>query len=798
MKQHTDFIKIFMSCTKSRTNLRDWLLLTTAILVVTPAAYAQAAQGVSEPIPEAVQLTESEQLRFDIPPQALSSALAAFGEAANLQLLYDAALTHGLSTKGVSGTYTAEQALRILLAGTELTARVTGSGVVTLERLAAGKGKVLPGVVVTAARHPTEIAAIPGSVTVLTREEIDKQAGASEDLGDIVGKLVPGMALSTETLSSFGQTLRGRNVAVLIDGVPQSSPLRNVLRDLRTIDSSAIERIEVIRGATAIYGNGATGGLINIITRKPAEGEVEFTTDLNAGISTTHSGDSARGNIAQGVSGRTGDVDYLLNASVGRTQGFFDAEGDRIPPDPQGQGGLADMTTVNLLGKFGINLGDRRIDMSVNHYDAEQDTDFTTVSGIAGQQKSTTEPGAPPGEGQGTENMVLSLNYDHGTVGDSHVTTQVYYQDYFARFGFASFFPDGGGQSLLLSKKHGVRLDVETPLALAQGTQLLWGLDYLVDRTSQPLEDGRIWVPEMDQTSVAPFAQLEANLGNRWLLRAGVRYEDIRVDVDDFTTLFGGNFVQGGELNYDATLLNAGAVYYPTDNLSLFANFSQGFSVAEVGRELRSTTASSVTNLQPEAQEVDNYELGLRYEDGQVQSSLAVFYNESELGVTFDGAPDFKIRRQPERIYGVEGTLDVALRADWRVGGSVTWMEGKRDTDNDGSFDRYLPGDRIPPLKLVAYVEHDLKDWQHRLQAVHSGNRDRFAGSTAFGEGKVENFTTFDWSSSGRVGPGTLRISVENLLNEQYFPVLAQAANLNSWYAAGQGRVLWLGYGLKY
>jgi iron complex outermembrane receptor protein len=62
--------------------------------------------------------------------------------------------------------------------------------------------------------------------------------------------------------------LRGRQVLVLIDGIPQSTPLRNGARDLRVIDPSAIERVEVIKGASAIYGNGADGGIINYITKR--------------------------------------------------------------------------------------------------------------------------------------------------------------------------------------------------------------------------------------------------------------------------------------------------------------------------------------------------------------------------------------------------------------------------------------------------------------------------------------------------------------------------------------------------
>ena len=45
-------------------------------------------------------------------------------------------------------------------------------------------------------------------------------------------------------------------------------PLRSTDRDIRTIDIVAIDHIEVVKGSTALYGNGAIGGLINIITKK--------------------------------------------------------------------------------------------------------------------------------------------------------------------------------------------------------------------------------------------------------------------------------------------------------------------------------------------------------------------------------------------------------------------------------------------------------------------------------------------------------------------------------------------------
>ncbi|WP_304412527.1 AMIN domain-containing protein [Picosynechococcus sp. NKBG15041c] len=112
---------------------------------------------------------------------------------------------------------------------------------------------------VTATRTEAETAAVPRSVTVISQAEIAQQADLDRDLSSILAELVPGLSTATETSSVFGQTLRGRNVSVLIDGVPQSTN-RNAQRDFRNIDPSVIERIEVVRGPSAIYGDGATGG----------------------------------------------------------------------------------------------------------------------------------------------------------------------------------------------------------------------------------------------------------------------------------------------------------------------------------------------------------------------------------------------------------------------------------------------------------------------------------------------------------------------------------------------------------
>lgn len=207
--------------------------------------------------------------------------------------------------------------------------------------------------VVTATRTQRPVTGIAGAVTVIPREELEKQATLSRSLTDVLGKVVPGLAVGSQSLSNTGQTLRGRNALILIDGVPQST-IRNAARDLNTIDPSAIERIEVVRGATSIYGDGATGGIIQIFTKKPGDGKPTFTTDILANTAPTNPTAGLGGRVAQSAAGKHGWLDYSLSGSYEHVGGLFDARGDRIPPDLlSAQGGLADYEHIISMENWG-------------------------------------------------------------------------------------------------------------------------------------------------------------------------------------------------------------------------------------------------------------------------------------------------------------------------------------------------------------------------------------------------------------------------------------------------------------
>ncbi len=687
---------------------------------------------------------------------------------------------------------------------------------------AAAEGDEAIDIVVTATRTEEQVTDVPRSVTVINREEIEQQTNLSRDLGEIIGKVVPGLAPPTQSLSTFGQSLRGRNTLVLIDGVPQSTS-RNVFRDLRTIDPGAVERIEVLRGPTAIYGDGATGGVINIITRTPTEEKLSSTTELGVNASLTQLEDSFGNDIRHLISGRDNNFDFTVSAAFTNNGSFFDAAGDRIPADPNGQGGLADAQTVNLFGKFGVEFDEQqRLELTFNRFDTSQDTEFTSdpiVNTLAGRQKARALEGLDLEDPQGTENTVINLDYTHDNIFGSRVQGQVYYRDFFTRFfpfdarNFASL-GNSIFQSRVESEKVGGRLQIETPL-FNQGTaSLLWGLDYFNEDTSQPVGifdpatydnsgglafrqiGDRIWTPPLELNSLGLFAQLNWDISDRLSVSGGIRHEDADVNVDDFTTLAGNN-ISGGELDFNATLFNIGAVFSATEEVNLFTNFSQGFSLADIGLALRNASAGfSVESLSPEPQKVNNYEIGIRGNWESVQASLVGFYNDSNLGTTFT-APGTVIRA-PEKIYGIEATLDVQPSDIWQLGGSVSLVEGEIDTDDDGDYDP-LDGFRIPPLIIRAYVENEtLPGWHNRLQALFSGSRARFNDDPAFGRRAVDSYLTVDYISSIDIGSGTLQLGIENLFNSQYFPVVSQLQSTDAAYAAARGRTLSLRYSINW
>lgn len=280
MSQKFGFNESFLCSTKSRAKHGGSLLLMAAALGLAPLANAQEVQSAPNSNSELVQSAESKKLGFGIPPQELSSALAAFAEEANLQFLYDAVLTRGVRTNGVTGTYTAEQALRILLNGTGLTARFSSFGSVTLERLAKTAEDILPEVAVVGDWLDNPSAEIlhnfPGARHKLTKADFEKSGVVS--LTEAFRK-IPGIQVripaesygANHALSIGTRGLKSRfseKSTILLDGMPLSfAPYGQPQLSIAPISLGNLEAVDVVKGGSSVrYGPQNVGGVVNFVT----------------------------------------------------------------------------------------------------------------------------------------------------------------------------------------------------------------------------------------------------------------------------------------------------------------------------------------------------------------------------------------------------------------------------------------------------------------------------------------------------------------------------------------------------
>lgn len=242
-------------------------------------------------------------------------------------------------------------------------------------------------------------------------------------------------------MTGFGEAFRGRQALFLIDGVPQTNPLRDSSRDGVTIDRDVIERIEVVHGANASQGLGATGGIVNLITVSPEEsGEWlnRFSTTLTSADDLDDDGFGWRGHYL--TSKRIAAFDFTAAVSYEGRELFFDGNDNPVGIDNT-QGDLADSDQRNFFLKLGYRPGaDQRIQFTINDFEVDQDGDFRDVPGDrAAGIPATTVPGTPDGKPPENDVTTASLDYTHEALLGGRLSVQLYYQDFAAVFGGDTF-----------------------------------------------------------------------------------------------------------------------------------------------------------------------------------------------------------------------------------------------------------------------------------------------------------------------------------------------------------------------
>jgi iron complex outermembrane receptor protein len=428
----------------------------------------------------------------------------------------------------------------------------------------------------------TTAATLPVKVDVVTEEEVRAQQALASNPTELLANVVPSFSPGRQKLTGAGESFRGRRPLFLVDGVPQSNPLRDGRRDGYTIDMDAIERIEVVFGANATQGLGATGGLVNYVTAgAPRSGVLEQRASLAATGNDGLEGNGVGWRAHYLAAKRLGSLDVLGSVSYERRGLQFDAEDRPIAIDNV-QGDVADSWSRDFMGKLGWEPGaGQRLQLMVNDFRLAQRGRFDAVPGDrASGLPAVSVPGDPEGTEPINDVTTASLDYENADLAGGTLSAKAYWQEFSALFGGGRFdtFQDPAiapvgevfDQSENDSRKLGTRLTYARSGLLGAPLDLIAGFDLLRDRTFQRLvRTNRNWVPDTRFYNEAPFVQVDAPLLERLSLSAGLRWELAQLDVPGFTTLAGNRAdfqpveVAGGRPGVDRPLGNVGGVITP-------------------------------------------------------------------------------------------------------------------------------------------------------------------------------------------------------------------------------------------
>jgi iron complex outermembrane recepter protein len=671
---------------------------------------------------------------------------------------------------------------------------------------------VAEAVLVSATRVPTPVSALPNTVTIIDERVLEQRTASSDDLASVLEANVPGFGPSLKKLTGRGESLRGRNPLYTINGVPQHTALRDGERDGHTIDLDFIDRIEVIHGSNAIQGIGATGGVVNMVTKSPRS-DGAWTHDVKLSIangdSVERDGWSSKASYLLGK--RVGRVDWVGGVAFHKRGLFYDAGGAAIGLYPT-QGDIMDSTSRDFYTKVGVTASPtRRFELSVNNFRLRRDGDFVPVPGnrttgivatsVAGDPRPTV------GDPAMNDVTTASFEYRDKSVLAGELAVQAYVQDYESLFeggAFTSFALTVGGpafldQSTITSNKLGVKTTWTSPRGVAGVTPMI-GLDVSTDTSAQSLaRTGRTWVPETTLREVAPFIQLQRTVTRKLLLSGGARLAAAELRVDDFTTLPSSRstFVAGGRPTFTEVLPNLGAVFYPTRALSVFASFSEGFTMPDVGRVLRAVATPDQdvdTLLDVEPVVTGNIEVGADYRIGEARVHASYYRSNADRGSLLERTGDsqvFGVRRERTQIDGVDLSAAVPVAPAWTAGGTLSWLRGRFDSDRDGAVDTDLDGLNLSPGRVNLFVEGQPMRWlTTRLQVSKLRSR-TIEGLAVPARGRAfTGYTLADLSLGVPTAHGTVRLGIENLLDKQYILYFSQVdtGGANDTFFAGQGR----------
>jgi iron complex outermembrane recepter protein len=618
-------------------------------------------------------------------------------------------------------------------------------------------GQSLAPIVVTGARFDASAGMAPIGATVITADEI-RRAGVADvnaairKIGGVYGRN------SLDGSSDFGLDLRGfgsnssQNLVVVVDGVRVSeSELSNVI--LSTIPVDTVERIEISRGgASVLYGEGATGGVINIITKRPVAHSVGGSMTAEVGQfrerevrGTVHQawdGFAADGAIDTQHNDNYRDNNNYRQVDVSAGAQWFSKEGRM---GFRYEGAREDMRFAGSLSEAQFNANPRQT-LTPNDFGS---LDSDRITGFITRRIGSIDLAAELSHREKTAKATYV--YSFGPSAAEYTSKQTQFSPRVRQLGEIGGMTNEVVAGLDLMRWNRV---TKASFSQADATQRSKAI-YLRDEIRfDPAHDGR--------------------------LAAGVRRELFDKDFTDPLAYPVGqyNTVQG----LNAWELQGSYAVLPA--LEAFAKAGQSYRVANSDENAYVPTA----NHPLDAQTSHDLELGASYGDAARKVTARIFRsnltNEIFFDPTLNGGYGFNSNLAPTRREGFELDGEARVAPDWTITGHYQHVKATFREGVNAGHEMVL----VPKNIVTARLAWTPADGQSADIGAQWVDQQRFGSDFSNDcSSQMPSFTTFDARYARKLGQWELSVAGLNLADKHYY---TQAFGCRSAIYPSDGRQL--------
>lgn len=576
----------------------------------------------------------------------------------------------------------------------------------------------------SAMKVQTPLAESPRSVSIVDEEQLDERKPSSLDEAVRYQSGVLSQPYGSDTNTEWFK-VRGFDAATYLDG----NRLYQNGYYTWTLEPFGLESIEVLKGpASILFGEAPPGGVVNAVSKRPLYEdtgmvEVRYGTDSFAqvGLDTnTVLSDTVRFRLVTMMNQQDGDLDGTDNdrfyiapslswdvtdatnitflGSVKRdngvpTGGFMPAYGTLFP---NAEGDYIDEHTN--LGNPDVDNNDN-LQVSVGYELESYLNDVWTLKQNANYSYTDLELTSSYAYGSETsEELSQGILYRDGDTQTFTIDTSAV-----AEFGTGRF-------------EHTTLMGVEYEYFNNDGLEYdnwAWNTinsfdpDYS-DRPALDLSDAQS--KEYTKNSTGVYAQHQVKFDGKWIAKAGVRWDNIDLDIDNHT------FNTSENIDEDEVSWNAGVMYLSDIGLSPYFSYSESF---EVIPQTDPTTGHAYKPLEGE-----QYEAGIKYEPSFMNGylNLAWFNIEQTNGLVYN--PETYVSTQAGKLESQGVEFDLVAQTDFGLMTRANYTYTDAQTTDMEKFRTPL----IPRHAASAWLEYDFG--YLGLTGFSMGTGVRYTGST--------------------------------------------------------------------